>query len=110
MKLSVTARHMDVTEAMRSYAEQKVARLPRLFNGLQSVVVTFDMDGGQHVVEIVATGTHKSVFVAHHRGEDMYACVDQCVHKLEQQLRRHKDRVRDRQGPPHEQTMVPPEQ
>ncbi|MCK4625974.1 MAG: HPF/RaiA family ribosome-associated protein, partial [Phycisphaerae bacterium] len=45
----------------------------------------------------------KSVFVAHHRSRDMYACVDQCIHKMEEQLRRHKDKIRDRHGPTHEQ-------
>ncbi|KKL52654.1 hypothetical protein LCGC14_2283330 [marine sediment metagenome] len=107
MKVSVVARHMHVTQAMKSYAEEKTAKLPRLYNGLQTAVVTFDQEAGQHVLEIVATGKHKSTFVASVRGEDMYGCLDQCIHKLEQQLRRHKDRVRDRQGPPHEQTMVP---
>ena len=107
MNVTVVARHMDVTEAMRAYAEEKAGKLPRLFNGVQSITVTFDREAGLHVVEILVTGTHKSTFVGRQRGEDMYASVDQCVHKLEQQLRRHKDRVRDRQGPSHEQTMVP---
>lgn len=106
MNVTVVARHMDVTEAMRSYAEEKAAKLPRFFNGLQSLTVTFDLDAGSDVVEVVGTGTHKAVFVARHRGNDMYACVDQCMHKLEEQLRRHKDRVRDRHGPSHDQTMV----
>ncbi len=109
MDVSVMARHMDVTAAMREYAGDKVARLPRLYDGLQSVGVTFDQDGGDNLVEIVALGKHKAKFVAHHHGGDMYACLDQCLHKLEMQLRRHKDRIRDRQGPPHEQTMTPPE-
>lgn len=107
MNVSVVARHMHVTEAMRTYAEAKVEKLPRLFNGLQSITVTFDLEAGYNLVEIVATGTHKSTFVARQQGEDMYACMDQCMHKIEQQLRRHKDRVRDRQGPSHEETMVP---
>jgi len=107
VNVSVVARHMDVTEAMRSYAEEKVGKLPRLFNGLQSVTITFDLEAGHNLVEIVAAGKHRSTFVARQQGEDMYACVDQCMHKMEQQLRRHKDRVRDRQGPPHDQTMVP---
>ena len=107
MNVSVVARHMDVTESMRNYAEEKVEKLPRLFNGLQSVTITFDLEAGRNLVEIVATGKHKSTFVARQQGEDMYGCVDECIRKMEQQLRRHKDRVRDRQGPSHEETMVP---
>jgi ribosomal subunit interface protein len=58
------------------------------------------MDAGQHAVEVVATGKKKSVFVARQRGDDMYACMDQAMHKLEEQLRRHKDRIRDRHAGP----------
>lgn len=109
MNVSVVARHMEVTDAMRSYAEEKAGRLPRFYSGLQSASVTLDIDAGEPLVEIVASGKQKSVFVARHRGNDMYGCVDQCVHKLQQQLRRHKDRVRDRHGPGHEETMAPQE-
>jgi putative sigma-54 modulation protein len=101
---------MDVTDAMRDYTQEKVDKLPRYYDGLTGVDVTFTVDAGEYAVEVVATGKRKSVFVAHHRGDEMYAAADQCFHKIEEQLRRHKDRVRDRHGPPHEQTMVPPPQ
>jgi putative sigma-54 modulation protein len=110
--VSVVARHMEVTDAMRSYVREKVAKLPRFYDGLHSTNVTLALDAGEHLVEIVAHGRRKSVFVASQAGKDLYACVDQCAHKLEEQLRRHKDRVRDRHGPPHEETMTleePPE-
>ena len=107
MDVTVAARHMEVTDAMRDYAREKVSKLPRLYDGLHSADVTFAMDGSEYVVEIVAHGRRKSVFVAHYQGKDVYACVDQCVHKLDGQLRRHKDRVRDRHGPGHEETMTP---
>lgn len=109
MDISVVARHMEVTAAMREAATDKVAKLPRLYDGVQSAAVTFDKDAGENVVEIVAMGKRKAKFVAHHRGDDMYACLDQCLHKLEMQLRRHKDKIRDRQGPGHDETMTPPE-
>ena len=98
---------MDVSDAIKEYAQEKAERLTRFYDGLQSAAVTLDKDAGQFLVEIVATGRRKSVFVAHHRHADLHASLDQCVHKLAEQLRRHKDRVRDRHGPPHDQTMLP---
>jgi len=108
VNVSVVARHMEVTDAIRADAREKAERLTRFYDGLQSAAVTLDKDAGQFLVEIVATGRRKSVFVAHHRDADLHASLDQCVHKLAEQLRRHKDRVRDRQGPSHDQTMAPP--
>ncbi len=106
MKLNVVARHMDLTDAMKSQVQEKVDRLPHLYDGLMSCDVTFSQDGGQFTVEVHATGKKKSVFVAKHRSEDIYGCLDQAVHKVEEQLRRYKDKVRDRQGPGHDQTMI----
>jgi putative sigma-54 modulation protein len=107
VNVSVVARHMDVTEAMKRYAEEKAGRLPRFYDAVRAAVVTLDKDAGEFLVEIVVTGRRKSVFVAHHRGTELHACLDQCIHKLTEQLRRHKDRVRDRQGPGHQETMLP---
>ncbi len=109
MNLNVAGRHMDVTEAMKAYAMEKVGKLPHFYDSLQSADVSFAADAGEYVVEIIAHGKGKSTFVARHQGKDMYGCLDQCVHKLEQQVRKHKDRVRDRQGPTHEESTATPE-
>ena len=103
MKVLVQARHMDVTEALRQHVEDKISKLPRILDSLLSVEVILDREADNAVVEAVATAHRKTTFVATHRGPDMYACIDQCLHKVVEQLRRHKDKVRDRQKPPHGQ-------
>ena len=99
MKITVEARHMEVTAAIREYAESKASRLPKYYDNVQSAEVILDVEADQSVVEIVVAAKRKSTFVATHRGDDMYACIDRCIDKIVEQLRRHKDRVRDRQGP-----------
>ena len=101
MNISVHARHMDATEALREYAEEKVARFPKFYDNIQSIEVIMDIEAGQPTAEIIVQASQKHTFVAHHREQDMYACLDQCIDKIVQQLRRHKDKVRDRQGRPH---------
>lgn len=97
---------MNATDALRSYAEEKVARFPKFYDNIQSIEVILDIEAGQPLVEIVVQASRKLTFVAHHREPDMYACVDQCVDKIVQQLRRHKDKVRNRQGTPHAERFV----
>lgn len=99
MSIVVKARHMDVTDAMRQYVERKASRLTKFYNKIQSIEVILDMEADKPSAEIVATAKKKSTFVASHRDDDMYACIDQCLDKISAQLRRHKDRVRDHQGP-----------
>ena len=100
MNITVEARHMEVTDAMRDYVESKAAKLPRYYDNVLSVDAILDMEADQAVVELVVTARRKQTFVASHRDEDMYASVDQCLRMITEQLRRHKDRVRDHHGPP----------
>lgn len=102
MNIAIDARHMDVTTAIREYAETKLGKLPRFYNGIQSAEVILDFEAEKALVEVVVTAKRKATFVGTDRNDDMYAAIDQCMHKVEQQIRRHKDRVRDHQGPPHE--------
>ena len=105
MNIVVHARHMEVTDSIRNYVESKVSKLPKFYDGIQSVEVILDVEADQSVVEIIITARRKNTFVATHRDADLYAGVDQALHKIANQLRRHKDRVRDRQGTPHSQAV-----
>lgn len=102
MNISVNARHMEVTDSIRQYVEGKVAKLSRFYDSVQTIEVVLDREADNAVVEIVAHAKKKHTFVASGRDADMYACVDICLEKITEQLRRHKDRVRDHQGVPHQ--------
>ena len=70
MNVNVVGRHMDVTEAMKAYAMEKVGKLPHFYDSLLSADVYFATDAGEYLVEIVAHGKRKSTFVARHQGKD----------------------------------------
>jgi len=101
VNVSINARHMDVTAAIRAYVDEKTRKLPRYYDGITEVEVVLAPEAEHHVTEIVARGGRKHTFVASHRAPDLYASLDGCIDKIAQQLRRHKDRVRDRKGPSH---------
>lgn len=105
MNIIVNARHMDITQAMREYAQDKASKLTRYFDRIMSIEVVLDTEGGVPTAEVVVEASRANTFVASHRGEDMYGCVDQAIHKVEEQIRRFKDRVRERKGPSHEQVI-----
>lgn len=100
MNILVNARHMEVTDAIRQFVESKVSKLPKYYDNVQSIEVHLDHEADHSVAEIVVTAKKRSTFVATHRDADLYASIDQCLQKVSEQLRRHKDRVRDRQGAP----------
>ena len=108
MNVVVKARHMDVTEAMRQYVESKLSKLPRFYDHIQSIEATLDIEADTPVVEIVVKARKKHTFVATHRYKDMYACVDECVAKITQQIRRHKDKICHHRGANHSQIPTEP--
>jgi putative sigma-54 modulation protein len=93
---TISGKHIDITEAIKSYAQEKTSRLPRYYNGINQVEVIVDgSKGGKTSVEIIARGEHSRVFVGTESGENVYKCLDLAVHKLEKQLRRKKTKERN---------------
>ncbi|MCD4830890.1 MAG: ribosome-associated translation inhibitor RaiA [Anaerohalosphaeraceae bacterium] len=96
MEITFSAKHIELTDAIRILIEDKVARLPKFYNSLNGIEVVLDgSEGGGSSVEIIARAEHSRVFVAKEVGADMYACVDEAVRKVERQLSRHKEKERD---------------
>ena len=100
MLFTITGKHIDITEVIRKYAEEKTSKLPRYYSGVNQIEVILDREpAGNLNVEIIARGEHSNVFVGTERGVDAYKCIDGAVHKLEGQLRRKKSRERDDKHP-----------
>lgn len=93
----ISGKHVAIAEAVKSYAEEKTIKLPRLYDIVNQVEVVIDgKEGGSIAVEIIARAEHKKIFVVKEKGSDIYACIDLAVHKLEGQLRKTKTKERDR--------------
>ena len=99
MLVTVSSRHMDVTEPLKQYAQQKAEKLTKYFDRIQEIEVVFDNGKDTTRVEMIVNADRADPFVAHHDNGDAYACIDGCVHKLERQLSEHKKKFRNRKHP-----------
>ena len=96
MLFTISGKHIEITEAIKVYAEEKTSKLPKYYNSINQVEVIIDGGEGSNTsVEIIARAEHSKVFVGTKTGEDAYRCIDLAVHKLERQLRRAKSKERD---------------
>lgn len=97
MEITVSGRQqLEITPAIRQYATDKVGKLPRYFDRIQKIdVVASRRDNINHEVEVIVSAEHVAPFVARHAGEDLYACIDNVINKLERQLTDHKNQLRD---------------
>lgn len=96
MQISLTGRHVSVTDSIKNHAEEKVSKLLKFYDRIQSIEVILDHESGLNKVEVIIEAEQRNTFVAQESHEDMYAAVDLVVDKLERQLIRHKERHRDR--------------
>jgi putative sigma-54 modulation protein len=64
------------------------------------IEVTVDLNDEQKWVEIVVSAEHKTDLVANGHHKETLAAVDLVVHKLEQQVRKHKERLQDHRRTP----------
>lgn len=97
MLFTITGKHIDITEAIKTHAMEKTSKLPRYYNSINRIEVIIDGEpGGKTKVEIIARAEHSKIFVVTETGEDAYRCIDLVVHKLERQLRKQKDKERNK--------------
>jgi len=104
VQLTITGRHVDVTDAMRDYARQRAERLSDHFLRLNRMQVTLDINNGAYEAEFIAVPRRGRSLVAHARTGGMYKAIDAAADRLEQQLRRLKEKVKD-----HRNRRVPEE-
>ena len=91
MQIIFTSKHVEVSPALKQYAETKLGKLERFFDHVQEVHVMESMLRNQHIIEVTlkADGT---LIRAEERSPDMYTSIDLVVDKLDRQLKRYKDR------------------
>lgn len=96
LQIEVTGKHVEITDALRKHAQDKVSKFPRYYNNVNHVQVVIEGGKGQSPsVEIIARAEHNKVFVATETGADAYTAIDLAAHKLERQLTKMKAKERD---------------
>ncbi len=95
MQLSITGRHLDVTDALKDYVTNKISRLERHYDHITNIQVVLAVDKMAQTAEaIVRAGHHQEIF-ADAEADDLYAAIDALSDKLDRQLIRHKEKLAD---------------
>jgi len=95
MQISVTGRHVDITDAIRDYAEDKVQHDLGGFPRVEHVHVILNIEKHRHLAEVVIQARNHIRVEADHESDDMYSSIDACVEKAGRQLRRLRDKVQN---------------
>lgn len=108
MQIRISTRHGNVSEETQAKIQAKVEKLTRLFDRLTEISVTIDLEHREEPsVDLKVAAEHKHDFTATVRSGDLMGSVDQVIHKLEQQLRRYKEKIQDRHRNPNIRKLKP---
>ncbi|WP_202708685.1 ribosome hibernation-promoting factor, HPF/YfiA family [Sporosalibacterium faouarense] len=95
MKITVSGKNMDVTDALRNTVEKKLNKLEKYFNEDVEVNATVSVEKNRHIFEVTIPFT-KNILRAEEITDDMYASIDRSVDILERQIRKHKTKLQKR--------------
>jgi len=96
--ITVTARHMDLTEPIRDYAVKKVRSMHYGYPRVTEAKVIVDSSPHGHIAEILIFGTNHVTIEADTEHEDLYAAIDLTLDKVDRQMRKEKTRNLKRKG------------
>ncbi|HEX8915472.1 MAG TPA: ribosome-associated translation inhibitor RaiA [Humisphaera sp.] len=99
MVITVTGRHVEITPALKTFAEEKANKLTKYYDLIQQIEVIIDAQKAGTTVEMIVNAEHNNEFIATVSDGDAYANIDGCVQKLERQLTEHKKKHRNRKHP-----------
>jgi putative sigma-54 modulation protein len=94
MQINVTGHHVDITDPMRDYVNEKFERLERHFDNVTDVHVVLSVEKLRHRAEATMHITGGKLF-ADNTEEDMYAAIDGLTDKLDRQIKKHKEKITD---------------
>jgi len=92
MRVLITGRHMEVSEALRRHIEARMNRLERYGMKLGDAQVVLDVQKYRHSAELTLNCNGARI-QGRASTTEMYASIDQLFEKISRQVRKHKERL-----------------
>jgi putative sigma-54 modulation protein len=93
MQTQFVFRHMDSSDAVRNYAEERLSKIKRYFSDPLKVSCVFSVEKINHIAQFDVTLRNGLTLHSSEQTESMYSSIDLALAKMERQVRRYKDRI-----------------
>ncbi|NNF99877.1 MAG: ribosome-associated translation inhibitor RaiA [Desulfobacteraceae bacterium] len=100
MQTSVTFKKIDPSDPLRKYVSDKLDRMDKYLNNPAEASVVLSVEKFRHCAEINIVGDRLNIF-GKEETEDMYSAIDMVLDKLEKQIKKSKQKNRERRGGGH---------
>lgn len=95
MQTSVTFKNLDPTDTLKSYVRDKLDRFDRLLDNPAEANVVLLVEKFRHIAEININGDRLTIN-GKEETNDMYSAIDMVLDKLEKQIKKNKQKIRER--------------
>ena len=92
MQLNISGHHLDITDAIKQHAEEKLSKIKHHFDHLININMILEVDKGVQKAEASIHVSGADLF-AKAESEDMYVSIDKMVNKLDVQVKKHKEKL-----------------
>ncbi len=93
MQISITGRHVNVTDNVKAHVEEKLERCLGVFPRIETIHVILDTESHDKVAEVVIQAANHIRVSATEKSENLYDAIDRAVEHAERQMRKHRDKV-----------------
>ena len=105
LPITVTGRHVSITEAMRDHALKKVQGLHLDYPKIIEAKVILDVQKNRQIAEIILFCANHITIEADSETGDIYSAVDETISKIARRMRKHKTRLLKSHRPRKEDTI-----
>lgn len=95
MQITFTGRHVQITDDVRAFVERRANKLEGAFNFLDELQVVIEQEKTRFFAELTLLA-RKAAFHARIETHDVFESLDTALNRIETQVRRHKERMKDR--------------
>lgn len=94
MRITVTFRHMEATDALREHAEKRLRRIAKYVHRAVDAHVILSVVKRRHIAEIILNAD-RTTLTAKEETDDLYSAIDLAVDKIEQRARKHTEKLKN---------------
>lgn len=93
VKVVVTFRHTQPTDALKHYAAEKMHRLGKYFSRPLVAHVVLAVDSKERQTAEVELHVHGMIIHSRGETEDLYSAIDSVMDKLQRQIKKQKEKI-----------------
>jgi len=92
MKIIISGKQLKVTDAIKTYTEEKISRISKYSDAITEVDVVLTVEDTKSEGLVYASGTKIKIEA---ENKDLYAAIDDLSDRLERQVRKYKEKQKD---------------